>query len=108
MYVELGSLGSGKVFGETTKDQARPRRTCNAVADTQVELLQLSKMEIQAKLGDMVSYLWNQDPVAGAPMQTDADIRTQMEKDLKWELYKKQLMADVFSSKPPSRYRGHR
>ncbi|GFH11521.1 hypothetical protein HaLaN_07030 [Haematococcus lacustris] len=63
--VELDMLGAGKVFGFSG---SRGGSQANALeADTRVELVQWSRAEVEAKLGPLLSFLWN-------PMETEGSL----------------------------------
>lgn len=53
----------------------------------------------QSRLGDMVSFLWNQEPVEGKPLTTDRAFRAQLERTMRWEVYKKTMVQDVYTQK---------
>ncbi|GAX77969.1 hypothetical protein CEUSTIGMA_g5411.t1 [Chlamydomonas eustigma] len=91
VLVELGSLCSGRTFGACPHGQ---RQSSSAVAETNVMVLLISRSDVKTHMANQLASLWNQ-PVG----PTDAALRSNLEKKMKWELYKKKIMQEVFTWK---------
>jgi hypothetical protein len=128
LVVEVETLHSGRIFGQGGAG-AKRHRVCSAVADTRADCLQLSRADVRAHLGEDLVALWDGERNPSAAVRalehqnqrnalhaqrtlahthmtrhsrvqvSDAAVRTQLEKTLKWELYKKKVAKDVYVSK---------
>ena len=57
LVVEVANLGSGKLFGDRMCTASK--RACSAVTEVHTEVFQISKHDVQHRLGTLLIKLWD-------------------------------------------------
>ncbi|KAJ9512782.1 hypothetical protein QJQ45_029014, partial [Haematococcus lacustris] len=93
-----GTTGMGGSRAEGGRGEGGPR-SLSAEADTRVELVQWSRAEVEAKLGPLLSFLWNPMETEGSLAASHSAMKAQLLRTMKWEVFKKKMVCSVLVQK---------